>query len=266
MRTGRLRRFGVAGVPGSRGDVMAFEPRWYRTVVRPEGLVGFRVVRAETDLMIHAERNLGPEALAEVVRLRGELEGYLATHPRFAESFVPVEVDATAPSIVREMAQAAAQAGVGPMAAVAGAFAEAVGRALMELSRHVVVENGGDVWLAGPSDRTIAVWSGDGPMATVGVRLPSSAMPCAVATSSATIGPSVSLGRARAATVIADGGAVADAAASAVGNRVHDASDIETGLELGSRIEGVRGVVIVVGEHLGAWGDIELRPVDPRVL
>lgn len=245
---------------------MSYEPRWYREAMRPDGLVGFRVVLAETDLMIHAERNLSGEALVVVTRLRRELESYIATHPRFAESFSPVEADATAPPIVVEMTRAAERARVGPMAAVAGAVAEAVGRALSAHSEHVIVENGGDLWLAGAAERTIAVWSGEDRHGACGLKLPATTMPCGVATSSATVGPSVSLGRANAATVVADDGALADAVASAVGNRVRSASDIEAALDLGSGIEGVRGVVVVADGHIGAWGDLELVPLEPGML
>jgi len=38
-------------------------------------------------------------------------------------------------------------AGVGPMAAVAGALAEYVGQDLLKLTPNVIVENGGDIFL-----------------------------------------------------------------------------------------------------------------------
>ncbi len=230
--------------------------------MKPAGLVGFRVVQAQTDLMIYAERDLSHVASAEVERLRQDLESYLAGHPRFAESFVPVPVDAAAPGIARGMAHAAELAGVGPMAAVAGTFAEAVGRALLPFSQNVIVENGGDVWISGCEDRTVAIWSGDDAVPSVGVALSAAGMPCAVATSSGTIGHSVSLGCACAATVIADDGALADAAASAVGNRVHGPGDVERALAAGIRMPGVRGVVVVVDGHIGARGEVTLVPID----
>src|SRR5512133_416406 len=100
---------------------MAWEPRTYRRLVEPLGLVTFEVVHAETDLQISASRELTLEADALVLALRADLEGYIAAHPYFAESFVPVEVEPDAPEIVRAMAEAGRNAAVGPMAAVAGA-------------------------------------------------------------------------------------------------------------------------------------------------
>lgn len=241
---------------------MAYEPRFYRRTAGPEGLTSFRVVVAETDLLIHAARDLSEEAETLVRELRAELERYIAAHPRFAESFVPVDVDATAPEIAREMSAAATAAGVGPMAAVAGAFAERVARSLVRLSPDVIVENGGDVFVMGDTDRTVALWAGASSPATLGLLLRARSLPRAVATSSGTIGPSVSLGRADAATVIASTGALADAAASVVGNRVHAVDDIEAALEAGRLVEGVLGVVVSVDGHTGAWGEVEFVPVE----
>lgn len=236
-----------------------FEPRIYRAMMLPQGLVAFRVVDGESDLQIHATRDLRDVAAATVRRLRDDLSGYLASHPRFGESFVPVEVDGSAPEIVRRMAAAAAHAGVGPMASVAGAFAEAVARELAHESPEVIVENGGDVYLMGDSERIVRLWAGaQGP--AICLKLRAETLPAAVATSSATIGPSVSLGRADAATVVARDGALADAAASVVGNRVRTAGDLEAALVAGRAIEGVRGVVAVVDGHIAAWGDFELVP------
>lgn len=239
---------------------MGFEPREYRRTMRPEGLAGFRVVVAETDLFIHAEADLTDIAIAVVRSLRDDLEGYLRTHPRFGESFVPVPIEGSAPPIVREMAQAAQIAGVGPMAAVAGAFAEAVARSLEPRSAEVIVENGGDVYLMGSEARVVGLWA-DADAPRVGLRIAGDALPCAVATSSGTIGPSVSLGRADAATVIADSGALADAAASVVGNRVHGPGDLDDALAAGRGIEGVTGIVALVDGHLAAWGGVELVPL-----
>jgi ApbE superfamily uncharacterized protein (UPF0280 family) len=39
------------------------------------------------------------------------------------------------------------QVGVGPMAGVAGALSEFVGRELMKFSNNVILENGGDIFI-----------------------------------------------------------------------------------------------------------------------
>ena len=122
---------------------MTYEPRTYRTRMAREGLVGFRVAVQETDLWVLAARDFAPEVRQAVLQERQQLESYLAAHPGFLEALAPWPEDPFAPPVVREMLAGAAQVGVGPMAAVAGALAERVGRALAPLSDEVIVENGG---------------------------------------------------------------------------------------------------------------------------
>lgn len=220
------------------------------------------VVRvAETDLQILACSDLTGTAERCVRDARAELESYIAAHPRFGESYVPVEADPGAPAIVKAMAEAASAAGVGPMAAVAGAVAEHVARKLHAHSAEVIVENGGDVYLMGAHERVVALWAGSEGVSGVGIRVPARALPCAVATSSGTIGPSVSFGSADTATVVASSGALADAAASVVGNRVRSAADLERAVQAGLSVPGVTGVVVSISGALAAGGDIELVPV-----
>lgn len=242
---------------------MAYQPRHYRRFATPPGLVAFEVVVSETDLLVHAQSDLSDLAVGLALAARRDIAEIISRVPRFAESFVPLDLnDGTqTPPIVREMSAAASAAGVGPMAAVAGAVAEYVARGLAVHSAEVIVENGGDIYLIGSRDRTISVWAGERGAAGLGVRLEGSALPLSVATSSGTIGPSVSLGAADTATVIAESGALADAAASAVGNRVRSAHDIETALEVARGIDGVLGAVVTIAGAMGAWGQIELVPV-----
>lgn len=239
---------------------MGWEVRDYRRHMDSPGLVAFHVMVAQTDLRIHAATDLTDLAEKTVRDLRGQLERYIAAHPRFAESFVPVPVEDSAPAIVLAMARAAQAAGVGPMAAVAGAVAEAVARALSARSAEVIVENGGDLYLMGGSDRVVGVWAGEQGVRGLRVRVPASLLPCAVATSSGRIGPSVSLGSADTATVLASSGALADAVASLVGNRIHTPDDLGAAVAAGYAVDGVHGVLASMNGALAAIGAIELVP------
>ncbi|MDZ4655839.1 MAG: UPF0280 family protein [Coriobacteriia bacterium] len=241
---------------------MVYESRFYREKVAAGGLMSFTVVNAETDLHVSAQRDLSREATALVVELRGDVESYIAMHPRFAESYAPLEVESGAPEVVRAMAEGARAAGVGPMAAVAGAIAERVARGLARLSAEVIVENGGDLFVMGATDRVIALWAGSSPFAsTLGLRVGASMLPVAVCTSSGTIGHSTSFGRADTVTVLAVDAALADAAATALANLVRGEADIERALAAGQAIGGVVGVLVMVGERIGAWGAVELVPL-----
>jgi hypothetical protein len=86
----------------------------------------------------------------------------------------------------------------------------------------------------------------------------------AVCTSSGTLGHSFSLGRADASLVISGSAALADAAATAIGNRVSRKGDIEPAIAFGKEIEGVVGIIVVLGKEIGMWGEVDLVPISER--
>lgn len=234
------------------------EVRHYRTWFCPGGdLHPFRVVYRETDLAVLAERDLSLEVLGLIREIRRPLEEYLAEHPEFLKALKPLPQDPRAPEIVKKMLWAGKVAGVGPMAAVAGAIAEAVGQKLLEegYTRKVVVENGGDIFLALGRPATVALYAGDSPLSgKVGLRIAPDFQPCGVCTSSGKIGHSLSLGRADAVTVIAREAALADAAATALGNLVRGQRSLPRVFSAAREIPDLLGVVCVVGKELGAVG------------
>jgi ApbE superfamily uncharacterized protein (UPF0280 family) len=173
------------------------------------------------------------QAREQVLACGGTLKGILRRYPGFATTLVPWHEEAVAPEIVRDMIAAGRAAGVGPMAAVAGAVAEAVGRALLQYSRQVVVENGGDVFLKTDGPVVAGLFAGDSPLSMkMGVQVPDSRDGIGLCTSSATVGHSLSTGSADAVCVISRSCALADAAATAIGNRIHSPRDIKPAIAL----------------------------------
>jgi uncharacterized protein len=238
--------------------------RFYRVHhLRKSGWVSFQVRYRETDLWIRARRGLNDEALQSVLNLRRQLEGYIADHPAFLTALAPLKEDPLAPGIVRRMLSAARVAGVGPMASVAGAVAQAVAEELKPLSSEIIVENGGDCYFDLGEPIEVGLFAGpDSPFSgRLGLRFGAERFPLAICTSSGTVGHSLSFGKADAVAVVAKDTALADAAATAVGNRVQSARDIQTALDLAKSIPGLEATVIVIGRHLGAFGDVELAPL-----
>ena len=240
---------------------MDYTLRFYRDWVRRDDLVRFDVKLRETDLAIRAHADLRDDALACVRRVRAQITSYAETRPGFLETLTPWDDDPSAPRIVRDMLRASATYGVGPMAAVAGAIAEAVGRTLLTSSDEVIVENGGDVFLQMNRPARLLLYSGEtspfGGKLVVKVDAPGA--PRGVCTSSAHVGPSLSHGAADAVLVVADNAALADAAATAIGNRVRSAEDVARALDDERRRGLLRGALITLGETFGAFGEIELE-------
>ncbi len=242
------------------------EIRHYREWIKPgEDLVPFRVVYRETDLAILAERDLSMEVLALVREIRKPLEAYIADHPIFLKSLKPLPLDPKAPEMVQKMLKAGRASGVGPMAAVAGAIAEAVGRNILErnLSSQVAVENGGDIFLALHRPATVALYAGDSPLSgRIGLRIRPELMPCGICTSSGKLGHSLSLGKAEAVCVVARCTALADAAATALGNLVKGRKSIRKVLSRAREIPDLLGVICIVEDELGVLGpELELVPL-----
>ena len=234
---------------------------FYRDQIVAKDLVSFPVLVEETDLLIFADRDLQETAENAVFSYRQQLKTHISRFPEFASTLDPLPFQTEAPPLIREMLKAARLAQVGPMASVAGALAEQVGSELLEHTTQVIVENGGDIFLKVSRDISVGIYAGTSPLSSkLAVKIPSASTPLGVCTSSGTVGHSLSFGRADAVTVIARSTALADAVATAIGNRIKEAKDIAEGLDLVQNIEGISGTLIIVDDKFGVWGDCEIVP------
>jgi len=238
------------------------EARFYRHWIKDDDLVSFEVAVKQTDLYVRSRRNLKDKALDSVLKHRHPLESYIGQHPLFLTTLEPYQAEAEAPAIVKEMARVSQLAGVGPMAAVAGAIAEAVGRDLLAFSPEVIVENGGDIFLRISKKRLVGIYAGQSSFTRkTALQIMPRETPLGICTSSGTVGHSLSLGSADAVIVLSPSTALADAAATALGNMIKDADDIPQAIEKAQSIDGLRAVVIIVGDKMGVWGKVRIVPL-----
>ena len=221
----------------------------------------------ETDLWIGIDPLSYREDLPEFVlsrasHYRNVLEAYGASRPIFFSSHIPIESEDDAPAIARRMMDACVPAGVGPMAAVAGAVAHAIAldiEAAYPL-RELIVENGGDNYLRFESPLDVAIFAGSSPLSErVGVSIPCELSPLGVCTSSGTVGPSFSYGKADAAMVACRDPARADAWATALGNAVKSPADIESALALLFIDPEVLFALVIAEDRIAARGAFTLR-------
>lgn len=239
-----------------------YEPRTYRCCIKDEDLFSFNVTVNQTDLCIRAACNLEAEALEAVIKHRRPLEEYIESHPLFLHSLVPCSVEKDAPVVVRDMALAAKRVNVGPMAAVAGAIAEAVGRDLLAHTQEVIVENGGDIFMKLSKTRLVGVYAGESPLTgKIALEIEPEDTPLGICTSSGTVGHSLSFGTADAVIVVSHSAALADAAATAIGNNIRSADDVTVAVEQARNIDGLTGVVVIKDDKIGLWGSVKLVPL-----
>ena len=245
---------------------MDFTERSYRQHHRQEDLVHFQLAVEETDLDIGVRKErFSPELVEwveETIRAcRRPIENYIQRDPGFVKALTPYEVLSEAPLIVRTMAEAGRLAGVGPMAAVAGAVSEWVGKEIAKRSRDVIVENGGDIFIRTSRIRKVGIFAGNSPLSNrVALEIRPEYTPLGICTSSGKVGHSLSFGQADAVVVLSPSVALADAVATAGGNLVQTVDDLEKTLEFAAGIKGVSGMIIIKDDRLAVWGNVKLLP------
>jgi ApbE superfamily uncharacterized protein (UPF0280 family) len=241
--------------------------RSYRKLHRQQDLVHFQVIVKETDLDIGVCRDRYTLALVQwteklVRNIRRPLEEYIERDPQFLTTLSPCPLLPEAPQIVREMAMAAEVAGVGPMAAVAGTMAAWVGKELSRRSREVIVENGGDIYLRTNRLRSVGIFAGQSPLSNrIALEIRPSQSPLGICTSSGRVGPSLSLGKADAVVILSPEASLADAVATATGNRIQTKEDLAKAVNWASNIPDIIGALAIMDDQLAAQGQIKLCPI-----
>jgi ApbE superfamily uncharacterized protein (UPF0280 family) len=231
----------------------------YRRIFNGDGLVYFNCKVKQSDLCIGAEYNLKKQAEESIKKYRQQVEEYIRKQPVFLHSLEPVKPLPGAPEIINHMCRASAACGVGPMAAIAGAVSFYVAMDLICYTGELVVENGGDIYIVGKRERVVGIYAGQSALTgKIGVKISPDTLPVSICTSSGTVGHSLSFGSADAAVVLSKDACLADAAATAAGNMIRSRNDVEKTLNKLKMIPGITGILIIIGEDVGVWGNIEL--------
>jgi len=201
------------------------------------------------DDLAHAEA-----AKAGILSARQELEAYIARDPFFAATFDPYTPDSDEPIIVR-MADATRKAGVGPMAAVAGAIAWAGVEAMQDAGASFgVIDNGGDIALVADRPVRVGVHAGEAALSNrIAFVVPPQEKILGICTSSATVGPSISFGIADAVTIFSHDVALSDAWATAVCNQIRPK---DTGVLERVNPKEVDGIFAIMGDKIVTWGKV----------
>ena len=251
---------------------VAYEERKYRRLHCQADLVHFQVVVKETDLDIAVERRcFNPELLQWLKKLvttyRRQLETYIQRDPQFASNLKPYLPLPSAPPAAVIMAETTKVAGVGPLAAVAGAFAQYVGEQLCRYleagTKEIIVENGGDIYIRAIKSRRIGIFAGNSPFSQrMALEIAPAQTPLGICTSAGTVGHSLSFGNADAVVVLSPSTALADAVATASANLVNNAADLKKAVDFATSITGVTGALAIYGDKMAIRGAIKLIPIN----
>jgi ApbE superfamily uncharacterized protein (UPF0280 family) len=141
------------------------------------------------------------------------------------------------------------------MAAVAGTIA---GLALEEMvkagCRYGIIDNGGDIALINDRPVVVGIYAGGSPIKGLGFEIEPRDTILGICTSSATVGPSISLGNSDAALIISDDVSLADAAATALGNRIIDKESLTAAFDFLKEVPEVSGALAIIGDRMATYG------------
>jgi ApbE superfamily uncharacterized protein (UPF0280 family) len=237
-----------------------YKERFYRKWINVDDLYSCHLQVEETDIEVLSDRVLEKSFLEETVLFyRQQIKNYIAKDRRFLVELKPLEVDINAPSIIKDMAESAKIAGVGPMAGVSGAIAQYLGETILKKGiKELIIENGGDIFLKIRKPRIIGIYAGESKFSgKIFLKIKPESKICGICTSSATVSHSLSFGNADAVTVLAEDAILADALATACCNRIKEENDFEPTIDFAKKIKGIHGIVIILKDKLASWGEIE---------
>ena len=242
---------------------MEYKERTYRSRFSDDERRWFCVKFLESDLWIGVDSgsyraSMEADTYAMLVELRRSMDAYLLMDPAYKAALTPYDAGLEAPEILKEMSRVSHKTGIGPMSAVAGAVARHVAEFLG--TKEVIVENGGDIYAQACSDMDISVFAGQSPLSEkVGLHIPAADFPLGICTSSGTVGPSLSLGRADAVMIVCKDVMLADSYATAMANRIKSVNDLQPVIDRISAIPEILGAIAVKDDRMAITGQFELR-------
>ena len=193
-------------------------------------------------------------AKAAMMDARSELEREILRDPFFGSTYDPYITESSS-KVAQRMSVASKPAGVGPMAAVAGTIAWYGVEAMEDAgASFAVIDNGGDIALIADRNVTIGIHAGPSPFSdNLAFSVPPQDTILGICTSSASVGPSVSLGTADAVTVFSRNVSLADAWATSLCNEFTECSDEFFQVR---DLRDVCGICAIAGDTLCRWGTL----------
>ena len=246
---------------------MEYRERSYRSRFSNDERRWFCVKFLESDLWIGVDNgsyraSMEADTYAMLVELRRSMDAYLLMDPQYKAALTPYDAGLEAPTILKDMSKVSHKTGIGPMSAVAGAVALNVAEFLKSKYsvKEVIVENGGDIYAEAHSDMDIAVFAGQSPLSEkIGLHIPAADFPLGICTSSGTVGPSLSLGRADAVMIVCHDVLLADSYATAMANRIKTVNDLQSVIDRIQNIPEILGAIAVKDDRMAICGQYELR-------
>lgn len=221
------------------------------------GIVRTKFEIDETAVTIVADKQFISYAINAILDARADIERQITADPFFLTTFEPYDRGRASSETVHRMCEATEAVGIGPMASVAGAVAQAGLEAMVARGcRHGWVDNGGDIALIVEEPAVIEVFSDPGASDAVALEIESLGEIMGVCSSSGKLGHSISLGESDVSVAIADSPVLADAMATALGNAVRRGRDLGASFASVNGVNGFIGGLVMLDGAVGIFGDV----------
>jgi len=216
-----------------------------------------RIEIQETAATIAAERRFIARAVDAMKAARRDIERQIRKDRFFLTTLEPYDSELCTSETTARMCAAAKLAGVGPMATVAGAIAQAALDAMAsEGCTHAWVDNGGDIALVLESPITLEVFTTPGSSKAFAFDLRTTGRKMGICSSSGRLGHSISFGDSDVAVAIADDAVVADAFATALGNEVKDRESLGRCFDTLNNTKSVIGGLVMMDGEVAIYGTV----------
>jgi hypothetical protein len=210
----------------------------------------------ETIVSIVCEEEYVRIAENAIFEARDIIESKVSEDQFFQMTYEPYAPNIHDDELIQRMCRASVVSGVGPFAGVAGAVAlHAVERMKEEGAKEAIVENGGDIAFLSDREVPIGLFADHPVLKDVAFKVSSDDI-TGICSSSAKIGPSVSLGSSNVCTVFSDDVILADCCATALGNLVKDESSLASALDTIGSLNGVKGCLACIGDKVAFYGEV----------
>ena len=244
-----------------------YKDRIYREHFRDDRWKGFVVKYKETDVWVGIHQNSFRADMPDFTRktvekLRNSMDRYLMMDAQYATTLLPYQARENAPQMLKQMSEISYKSGIGPMSAVAGAFALHIAEELKKRFdiHEIIVENGGDIYADIKEDIDISIFAGSSPLSEkVGLQIEAKESPLGICTSSGTVGPSLSFGKADAVMIVCQDVLLADSYATAFANQIQSSSDIPHVLEMINRKKEILSALLIKDDKMGVTGKFKMK-------
>ncbi len=106
----------------------------------------------------------------------------------------------------------------------------------------------------------LSVFAGESPLSErIGLVIPADHEKLGICTSAGTVGPSLSFGKADAVVVVCEDVLLADAFATALGNKVKSSNDVEKVINYSEKYAEILSLLIICEDKIGIKGENEIR-------